>query len=433
MARAKFLVVLMLIVLSGAGAFVLAADGDEEEVVPQGIITPPPESVLSIEIWTDHKIYSPKEPLRIHLKLSRDAYVYVYNIDPEGKVKLLFPNGFSRQNFLKAGKYTLPDRPTYSFVVTELGVETLQAIALLKPLPLLSLSAQGLDEVPFPKLSDDPQALKPQVEGLIEVTVEPGEWAADWTQFVVAPAVAYLRITSQPQGARVYIDGELRGLSPLELKLEPGEVHVALVKEGYRRWSKSLTLENRDYRELSVRLLPASPLFIPRVPDDEIEGFIAPLALGLNVGLNPQGIFSLGLELGFSWRLGIGGSLSFTQDEVPEYFDLGGPVRFERERVYDLGPESELYVKLSLLILEGLYLHGGGGVSVQERVHIAAPPGVIVVSGFKPLVEILPNGYRETVSYLTAFGGVSFRVGESFLSLSYHTRRGWVLGLTLSF
>jgi len=421
----------MLTLLSGA--LVLAAD---EEVVPQGIITPPAESVLSIEIWTDHKIYSPKEALRIRLRLSRDAYVYVYDIDPEGRVRLLFPNGFSRQNFLKAGEHALPDRASYSFVVTEpLGVETLQAIALLRPIALLSLSAQSLDETPFPKLSDDPKALKPQIQKLIEAAVEPGEWAADWAQFLVAPAAAYLSITSQPQGAEVYIDGELRGLSPLELVLEPGEVHVALVKEGYRRWSKSLMLENRDYKELSVRLLPASPLFIPQPQDDDIGGFLvlSSLALGLNAGLSPEGIFSLGLELGFSWRLGIGGSLSFTQDEVPQYFDVGGPVRFERERIYNLGPETELYVKISLPIFEGLYLHGGGGVSVQERVHIAAPPGVIVVSGFKPLVEILPNGYRETESHLTAFGGVSFRVGESLLSLSYHNRRGWVLGLALSF
>ncbi|OGF57724.1 MAG: hypothetical protein A2Z21_10735 [Candidatus Fraserbacteria bacterium RBG_16_55_9] len=422
------------LLLAGAGS----AAGDVKPA-PQGIIVAPSESAFSIQIKADHQIYSPKEPVKLDVELNRDAYVYIYDIDPAGQVTLLFPNGFSRNNLLKAGKHTLPDNSSYSFVVTEpLGLESLQALALLKPIPLLSLSAQGdLDAYPFPQLSGDPKALKPQVEKMIEITVEPGEWAADWTQFLVAPAVAYLKVASQPAGARVFLNGELRGQSPLEIELEPGQVRVALVRDGYQRWTKTITLENHARSELSIRLEPALPPLFPPEPQSPDEGFLpfSSFSLGLNAGLNSEGIFSAGLELGLSSALSVGGSVSFTDDEVPEYFDVGRPQPFPVERIYNYGPETEAYLKLSLPFTEAFFLHGGGGIAAQERVHIAAPGGVIIVSAFGliPLVEILPNGYSETASYLTVFGGVALRVGEHLLSASYHNRRGWVLGLTLRF
>lgn len=413
---------------------------DDEKAVPQGIIIGPSQNGLSIQLKTEYPVYSPKEALKISIELSRDAYVYLYDINPAGQVTLLFPNGFSRNNLVKAGKYTLPDNSSYSFVVTEpMGLESLQALAFTKPIPLLELSAQSdLDQHPFPTLSSDSKALKPQVQKLIEITVEKSEWAADWAQFLVAPAVARLQIVSQPAGADVYLNGELRGQSPLELEVEPGQVRISLVKEGYQQWSRTLMLANRASNELSVSLEPAlPPLYppVPQAPKDDGSQSIPSFAIGFNAGLNTKGVFSAGFEIGAASGLSVGGSISFTEDEVPKYFDVGHPQLFPRERVYHQGSETEAYLKLSLPLLEALAIQIGGGIAVQERVHIAAPGGVSIDNGLVmgPLVEILPNGYSETASYLTAFGGVALRVGEGFLSIGHHTRRGWVLGLTLHF
>ena len=415
----------------------------DKQAVPQGIIVSPPTSTLSVKVWTDFQLYSPGEAVRIHLRLSRDAYVYVYDIAPDGNVTLLFPNGFSRKNFLKAGEHVLPDKPDYSFVVEEtLGTETLQVLALTKPIPLLELSAQSLDEAPFPKFTVQAEKLKPQVEQLIQITVEPNEWAADWTQFVVVPAVSHLFIDTEPQGAQVFLDGELRGQSPLQLDLPPGRVRVRIVKEGYAPWSRTLTLKNRSFEELHVRLAPPSPptpFPLPVPKGGEGQGiFLGPLALGLNAGLNDQGIFSVGLELGSVTGARLGVSVSLTQDEdIPKYHEIPGPVEFERERVYNLGPETELYVKLAWPAIGALYLELGAGIAVQEKVHIARPSGVIEVSSTstatEPLVEILPNGYRETEGHLTGLVGLALEAGNSLLSASFHTRRGLVLGVALEF
>jgi hypothetical protein len=410
----------------------------DEQAVPQGIIVSPSERQLSIQIKTDYQVYSPNEALKLSLELSRDAYVYIYDINPAGRVTLLFPNGFSRNNFWKAGKHTLPDNSSYSLVVTEpLGLESLQALALLTPIPLLDLGPQrDLKEHPFPQLSGSAITFKPQVQKLIEITVEPGGWAADWTQFLVAPAVAYLKIVSEPAGAQVYLNGELRGASPLELTLEPGRVSIVLVKDGYQSWSRRITLENRARSEFSIRLEPARPpLFPPARPSAEEEIPHLPFSWGVNAGLTSGSRFSVGLELGFSSRLSLGGSISFTEDDVPTYYDIGHPEPFAQERVYNQGPETEAYLTLSFPLWSGLALDIGGGIAVQERVHIAAPGGVSVASsrGGVPLVEVLPNGYSETTSHLTVFAGASLRVGEHWLGLKYHVRRGWVLGLTLQF
>lgn len=415
----------------------------DEQAVPQGIIVSPPESPLSVKIWTEFQLYSPGEAVRIHLRLSRDAYVYVYDIAPDGKVTLLFPNGFSRNNFLRAGEHVLPEVPDYSFVVEEtLGTETLQVLALTKPIPLLELSAQDLDEAPFPKFTVQAEKLKPRVEQLIQITVEPDEWAADWAQFVVVPAVSHLFIDTEPPGAQVFLDGELRGQSPLQLDLPPGRVRVRIVKEGYVPWSRTLTLQNRSFEELHVRLAPPSPPVSAPFPTPEGgEGqviFLGPLALGLNAGLNDQGVFSVGLELGSVAGARLGISVSLTQDEgIPKYQEIPGPAEFERERVYDLGPETELYVKLAWPAVGALYLELGAGIAVQEKVHIARPSGVIEVSSVsaavEPLIEILPNGYRETEGHLTGLAGLALQVGDSLLSVSFHTRRGLVLGVALKF
>ncbi len=456
------------LILPGVGQ----PDDDGEKVVPPVVIVPPSESRLEVKIWTDFQLYAPGEPLRVYLRTNRDAYVYVYNVNPVGKVTLLFPNAFSPNPFLKAGEHVLPDKPDYSFVVEKLyGVETLQALALLKPLPLLEeLAAQSLEEAPFPRLKGKPEELKPQVETLLQITVEPDEWAADWAQFVVGPAVAHLRITSEPSGARVLLNGKEMGTTPLTLDLEPGQFFLVLRKEGYRPWVKSLQLGNRSSYEFSVALEPdpsappaaaageeappsASPPTPPPgeesgVPEGGAEATPTPtpirprdLVLGMNAGLNAEGIVSLGGELGLLRGLLVGFSVSLTGDEdIPEYFDVGAPVEFEREEVYNRGPETEAYLKLSLpLGSAGVYAQLAGGVAVQERVHIAVPGGVIIAPGLSaragaPQVEILPNGYTETLSYLTAYAGVALALGEEgALSVGYHTRRGGVVGLSLRF
>ncbi|HED05032.1 MAG TPA: DUF4384 domain-containing protein [Candidatus Fraserbacteria bacterium] len=406
--------------------------------VPQGIIVSPPvgeHNQLSLSLWTDQERYYPGRPLLIRFKLNKPAYVYIYDIAADGQVRLIYPNGYSRQNHLQAGEHRLPDSQSYSLVVGgPLGREYLQAIALLRPIPLLKLSGQGgFAKTAFPILGQSLSALKVRVTKLISISVKPGEWAAAWTGFRVVSPQAMLVIRSQPAGAAVYIGDKLRGQTPLMLSLQPGTLRVRISKEGYQSWVKTVQLKAQAQGRLEVQLQPA----IPTGPGPRETGSstgtdlltIGDLLQGwaLNFGLNPaSGVGSLGLNLKLSDWLALGGSLAFTGQTVPDYFDLGHPASFARQRVYNLGPELEADLWLQLPLSGNLALLLGGGLATQQQVHLAAPGGVQVVKAES--VTLKPNGYRRTRTYLTLAGSLLVRAGSASLQLGYHSRRGWLVG-----
>lgn len=431
---------MILAVSVGLGAF-----AQDDEAAPQAIIIGPDESSLNVDIRTNKPRYKPDESLRIHLTLNQDAYVYIYDIRPDGQVTLLFPNGFAQNNYLTAGSHTLPATNDYSLVVDEpLGVESLQAIASTTPLPIPELSSQSLDEQAFPVIGEGIQEVKPDVEAMVQESAQPDDWATAWTQFLVAQSFARLRVASQPEGAQVYVDGQLRGRSPLELVVEPGEVDVALRKSGYQVWSQDVAVQDETQHELSVQLTPdSSSSSTPRTPsepdvnpDVNVDlGTADAFGFGMNVGLNDDGLFSGGMEVSLSRYVALGGSLTFTGDDVPEFNDVGQPTDFSNERVYNDGPEAEVYGKLAVPFGDRLGFHAGGGMAVQRKAHVAAPSDVVVVgeSSHQPLVEVQPNGYYTEDDHLTAFAGVSVNAHGNHLSVSYHNRRGWVIGVGIGF
>ncbi|MBS3766136.1 PKD domain-containing protein [Candidatus Bipolaricaulota bacterium] len=100
---------------------------------PQGIIIEPPaEPGLNVSVSTDRYQYSIGSTLRIQVDVSQKAYLYVFDYDTEGQMRLVFPNRYSQQNLIGPGRYELPDGG-YSFKVTgPPGVEFVQAVATTK-------------------------------------------------------------------------------------------------------------------------------------------------------------------------------------------------------------------------------------------------------------------------------------------------------------
>ena len=66
---------------------------------------------------------------------------------------------------------------------------------------------------------------------------------------------AILRIDSNPYGAEILVDGELRGRTPRTLTLNTGLHTIRLRKRGYRYWEEQITVqEGKDYTR-SIRLM----------------------------------------------------------------------------------------------------------------------------------------------------------------------------------
>lgn len=94
-----------------------------------------------------------------------------------------------------------------------------------------------------------------------EVELRP-EVAAAVDRVVEAPAAAVtpsrVAITSEPSGATIYVDGEMRGTAPLQLELLPGTYTIEAELEGYAS-ARVTHSANRGERARVVLALAAEP------------------------------------------------------------------------------------------------------------------------------------------------------------------------------
>jgi hypothetical protein len=55
-------------------------------------------------------------------------------------------------------------------------------------------------------------------------------------------AIGAVKISSQPEGADVWVDDAFVGNAPAQLKLTPGKHRIKVGKEGYKNWEKEITV-----------------------------------------------------------------------------------------------------------------------------------------------------------------------------------------------
>lgn len=235
------------------------------QVEPLGIVVEPPAGDLVVTISTDKPAYALGETVRITFTLNRPAYVYIWDIMPNGNVQQIFPNQFESQNFFPAGTHTIPSPGRgYQFTVAPpLGTEWLQIMASTQPVSGFTGFSPG---DPFPLLGSDPEAWGAQVLGLVP---EPTQRAFDFTSFQIvsgpAPGYGTLVVRTSPTTAKLYVDGVFRGYTPRTLNLVPGFHDVLIRKTGYLDYTARVFLVAGGTRTLEVVLSPIAPVNQPPV------------------------------------------------------------------------------------------------------------------------------------------------------------------------
>lgn len=81
-----------------------------------------------------------------------------------------------------------------------------------------------------------------------------------WQSAGTAPAPATLTVTTRPEGAQVFVDGEHRGATPMTLPISPG-AHTLLVRRGAHERVLSVTAVSGSdiVRDLDMPVAPAAP------------------------------------------------------------------------------------------------------------------------------------------------------------------------------
>ena len=64
---------------------------------------------------------------------------------------------------------------------------------------------------------------------------------------------------SDPNGAQVYVNGELRTATNNTISLRPDEYEIEIKKQGFLTWRKSLVIEQEEVTQVDAFLLPAAP------------------------------------------------------------------------------------------------------------------------------------------------------------------------------
>ena len=222
-----------------------------------------PQPVFSLRLWLDKErgaTYAPGERIKISFQASRDSFVTLYNYDTEGRVKIVFPNQYMRNNFVRAGEVK-----SIEGVInprTRPGIEYVQGFATTRPILLSDREKDLISKEFMPEISKDFKNFTKTIKGII-ISLPPTSWVSSnlLTYMVrpITPPTYYGRIiaTSHPQGAKVYLDNTYKGITPLNLdRVTAGQHWVKLVMAGYQDWSRYVLVSPSRTTTVSADLIP---------------------------------------------------------------------------------------------------------------------------------------------------------------------------------
>lgn len=227
------------------------------------IINPHPP--FSLRLWLDKErgaTYAPGEKIKISFQASRDSFVTLYNYDTKGRVKIIFPNKYSPHNFVRAGQTNSVE----NLIIdphTRPGIEYVQGFATTRPIFIGDKEKNLISKEFIPEISKDFKNFTVTLKGII-VSLPPAAWTSSnllsyTVRPITPPPTNYGRITatSQPQGAKVYLDNVYRGMTPLNLdRVAMGQHHIKLVMAGYQDWSSYVSVSPSRTTKVSADLIP---------------------------------------------------------------------------------------------------------------------------------------------------------------------------------
>lgn len=72
-----------------------------------------------------------------------------------------------------------------------------------------------------------------------------------------------IAVSAYPRASKIYINGELKGVTDYNITLPSGHYQVEVKKEGYTGWKKNITLKGELVETLDILLFPINPSLTP--------------------------------------------------------------------------------------------------------------------------------------------------------------------------
>ena len=92
---------------------------------------------FKIRLWTDKTEYSVGDSIRFYFQSEQDCYLNLINVSADGETRLIFPNAFQPDNFIRGGTvHSIPrDEDVFEFQLQPPpGIDRIYAIASTQPL-----------------------------------------------------------------------------------------------------------------------------------------------------------------------------------------------------------------------------------------------------------------------------------------------------------
>lgn len=163
-----------------ADPFNQVSESNENNNTVQLNVTAQSQPVLAIDVRTDRSSYQVGESIRVEFTSNADGFVYLYDVDAQGRVNILFPRTESGNAFLRAGTYDLANVMGVSrlTVVEPLGTEHIHAVLVSGS---INLQLDDRQNAAYP----DPNTFRSVIVQRIQSSNPSLDWAWDVASFQV--------------------------------------------------------------------------------------------------------------------------------------------------------------------------------------------------------------------------------------------------------
>jgi len=235
------------------------------------IIRPVPEFEIDVKVDKGcGKSYTVGENITIYFKSNKDCYLTLLEFSPAGRIRLLLPNRYRKDNFFKANReYAIPSASDkFRFEVTRpLGKATIRAIATTSPWRFMPQNEilryhNEHPEERYPVISGSEEGFATKFNQQIKIIPQPN-WAMASCIFnvisKVVPQYGKIRVTSNPSYAKIYLDGTYHGTTPITISnVKVGKHTIKVTKKDYYNYSETVQVKGNSTTYVSARLEPVS-------------------------------------------------------------------------------------------------------------------------------------------------------------------------------